>query len=234
MALFALIVCPFMGASSVLIVGRDNNRPRPPLSRRLHVIIYLGEHNACCQRPLRDARATQGHSLVWAYLIRQAVTCDSVTLMSVVQFAPFASLVDPAFWHALSQQKIDVLKLSQQAVPLHASYSLPRSFYDRTNQQEVAISGTVNLGGHAFDVASPRTHPTLSSRIRGTLVNFNTIEEFKSSDKAAIFNDLADNVLLSFAMPSPLSSVHPIRLLRCGMRTIRIRHPSFCCSHLPI
>lgn len=39
-----------------------------------------------------------------------------------------------------------------------------------------------------------RTHPPHSVLVKGTLKNFNTIEEFKSSDKAALFNALADEL----------------------------------------
>jgi ubiquitin-like modifier-activating enzyme ATG7 len=71
--------------------------------------------------------------------------------MPVVQFAPFASLVQPAFWHQLTNLKIDVLRLSEDFVPISASYSLGRSFKDRETGQDIALGCNLSLGQEAFE-----------------------------------------------------------------------------------
>lgn len=40
----------------------------------------------------------------------------------IVQFFPFSSVVDTGFWHILSSQKLDKLKLNNEAIPIYASY----------------------------------------------------------------------------------------------------------------
>lgn len=70
--------------------------------------------------------------------------------MTIVQFAPFASIVDPACWHELTKVKIDVLKLDETSVPITASYSVGRSVVDRETGQEVPLGCHLTLGGDAF------------------------------------------------------------------------------------
>lgn len=59
--------------------------------------------------------------------------------MTVIQFTPLSSLVQPAFWHDLVRLKIDVLKLSAESQPVTASYSAGKSIVDRETGQDVAL-----------------------------------------------------------------------------------------------
>lgn len=70
--------------------------------------------------------------------------------MPIVQFAPFSSLVQPAFWHALTDLKIDVLRLSDDAVPVTGSYSVGRSVKDRETGAEIALGCNLTVGGDSF------------------------------------------------------------------------------------
>ena len=70
--------------------------------------------------------------------------------MTIIQFAPFSSLVEPAFWHALTNLKIDVLRLEDHAIPLTASYSPGRSIVDRETGKEIALGCNLSVGGDAF------------------------------------------------------------------------------------
>ncbi|GLB36667.1 putative E1-like protein-activating [Lyophyllum shimeji] len=106
--------------------------------------------------------------------------------MPLVQFAPFSSLIHPSFWHELTNLKIDVLRLSDEALPISGSYSVGRSVTDRESGSEIALACNLTVGSESFDKeikASPGT--ILAS---GTFKNYNTIEEFKAADKAALFN----------------------------------------------
>lgn len=128
--------------------------------------------------------------------------------MPVVQFAPFASVVQPAFWHELTRLKIDVLRLSDESISLTGSYSVGRSIRDRETGQDVALGCNLSLGADAFDkdpryvhIANDRskltTHtsiPAWSISARGVFKNYNTFEDFKAADKAALFNTVADEV----------------------------------------
>lgn len=70
--------------------------------------------------------------------------------MTVIQFAPFSSLVEPSFWHALTNLKIDVLKLSDHSIPVTASYTSGRSIVDRETGNEIALGCNATVGGDAF------------------------------------------------------------------------------------
>jgi ubiquitin-like modifier-activating enzyme ATG7 len=70
--------------------------------------------------------------------------------MPIVQFLPLSSLVQPSFWHALTELKIDVLRLSDDAVPVTASYGTGRSITDRETGQNVELGCNLSLGGEAF------------------------------------------------------------------------------------
>lgn len=113
--------------------------------------------------------------------------------MTVLQFAPFSSLVQPAFWHELTSLKVDVLRLSDDSVPINASYALGKSIKDRETGKEIALGCNLTVGGGSLNKDSFQLPPH-SVGASGILKNFNTIEDFKASDKAAFFNQLADEV----------------------------------------
>lgn len=71
--------------------------------------------------------------------------------MTVLQFAPFSSLVQPAFWHELTSLKIDVLRLSDDSVPINASYALGKSIKDRETGTEIALGCNLTVGSGSFN-----------------------------------------------------------------------------------
>jgi hypothetical protein len=77
-----------------------------------------------------------------------------LTTMPVVQFAPFSSLVQPSFWHELTNLKIDVLRLSEDSVPISASYSQGRSIKDRETGQDIALGCNLSVGQESFSNGS--------------------------------------------------------------------------------
>ena len=138
----------------------------------------------------------------------------------LLQFTPFSSIVQPAFWQELTKLKIDVLKLSQDAVPICATYSLGRAVVDRETGKEVALGCNLVVGGDAFadekDIRSVRPcrklmtgwfliraslqrPPPHSVVVRGMLKNFNTVEDFKAVDKKELFNSTSKEVSPRFA-----------------------------------
>ncbi|VDC02149.1 unnamed protein product [Peniophora sp. CBMAI 1063] len=126
--------------------------------------------------------------------------------MPVVQFAPFSSIVQPAFWHELTRLKLDVLRLSDARVSLHGSYSVGRTVRDRNTGADVELGCNFALGGDAFDEQHPST--PWAVKAEGHLYNYNTLEEFKSVDKKALFNTVAESIwtdALATADPSILT-----------------------------
>ncbi|KAG5636737.1 hypothetical protein H0H81_006995 [Sphagnurus paluster] len=112
--------------------------------------------------------------------------------MPIVQFAPFSSLIQPSFWHELTNLKIDVLRLSDEALPVSGSYTVGRSITDRESGNEIALGCHLSVGSESFDKdykVSPGSIP-----VSGTFKNYNTIEEFKAADKTALFNQEATKI----------------------------------------
>ena len=70
--------------------------------------------------------------------------------MTIVQFAPFSSHVDPNFWHALTNLKVDILRLEDHAVPVSASYTAGRFIVDRETGNEISLGCNISVGGEAF------------------------------------------------------------------------------------
>lgn len=70
--------------------------------------------------------------------------------MPLLQFVPFVSSVDPGFWHAFTELKIDVLKLSDEPVPLRASYEKGKWVKDRETGEDVGLPGQLRLDAKAF------------------------------------------------------------------------------------
>ncbi|KAG2153424.1 hypothetical protein DEU56DRAFT_868769 [Suillus clintonianus] len=112
--------------------------------------------------------------------------------MPVVQFAPFASLVQPGFWHELTRMKIDVLRLSEEAITVTGSYSVGRSIRDRETGQDIALGCNLTIREDAYQKA-PQLQP-MSVQATGIFKNYNTIEDFKAADKAALVNDVVAKI----------------------------------------
>lgn len=71
--------------------------------------------------------------------------------MPIVQFAPLSSLVQPSFWHELTNLKIDVLRLSEDIIPITGSYSVGRSIKDRETGQEIALGCNLSIGADSLE-----------------------------------------------------------------------------------
>ncbi|KAG6826696.1 hypothetical protein H0H92_014812 [Tricholoma furcatifolium] len=112
--------------------------------------------------------------------------------MPIVQFAPFSSLIQPSFWHELTNLKIDVLRLSDEAIPISGSYSVGRSVTDRESGQEIALGCHMSVGSESFNKDVKATPGSVNAT--GTFKNYNTIEEFKAADKSSLFNQEATKI----------------------------------------
>lgn len=112
--------------------------------------------------------------------------------MPIVQFAPHSSLVNPSFWHKLTEHKLDVLKLSDAEVPVAASYGTGRLIKDREGGAFIGVNGTFGVDEESF-ANGPKPAAFLVPA-NGHLKNYNTIEEFKAADKHELFNQAAEKV----------------------------------------
>ncbi|KAJ7927610.1 hypothetical protein B0H13DRAFT_1971142 [Mycena leptocephala] len=124
---------------------------------------------------------------------------------AIVQFTPFSSLVQPAFWHELTSLKIDVLRLSDEALPITGSYSVGRSVTDRETGNEIALGCNLSVGPESFDKGA---HPPSGAFVaKGHFKNYNTIEDFKAADKTVLFNQEAEKMWDSIITTRDTSSL---------------------------
>lgn len=99
-------------------------------------------------------------------------------------FVPFSSAFSISFWHELCKLKLDVHKLSEDPIPLHAQYPLAKQ------------NPTVDMDYQAFQTNA--TCGPFQYKMTGTLVNANTLPSFKNMKKAEIFAQEAEKVSFDF------------------------------------
>lgn len=111
--------------------------------------------------------------------------------MGLLTFQPLSSGLDPSFWAALTELKIDVLKLDQTPLPASGSYTHASHVKDRQSGELVGISSAASFTGtdlKASNGSSGQGSSSARAKLQGTLRNFNTIEDFKKEDKQAALN----------------------------------------------
>ncbi|KAK4052542.1 Autophagy protein 7 [Microbotryomycetes sp. JL221] len=123
-----------------------------------------------------------------------------------LQFLPWQSTLSPSFWSALTQFKLFVSRLDDAPTSIEATYERGRALIDRETGEQVGTAGSIEFDGQqlAFestdhDDASVTAASTVRSNdgrrhLRGTLRNFNTIEDFKRADKNQMLTDLGDEL----------------------------------------
>ncbi|GAA5903726.1 hypothetical protein JCM6882_003397 [Rhodosporidiobolus microsporus] len=139
-----------------------------------------------------------------------------------LQFLPLSTSISPSFWHQLTHLKLHRLKLSDDPVPITAHYARGKAVKDRMTGETVGISGGIELDQASFEgeegEGSTRTSTSSSDRVplRGILLNFNTIEDFKNCDKAKLLDDFGERIWEQATSASPtatLESLNPFLLI---------------------
>ena len=95
-----------------------------------------------------------------------------------LQFAPFSSCVNPAFWSVLAAKKLEVIGLDESPVPVKGFFSI---------NDVPGVPATMNVGWDAF--GSKLELPLCSYEAHGTVVNKNTVESFKACDKKLLLDE---------------------------------------------
>ncbi|KAK7078296.1 Autophagy protein 7 [Halocaridina rubra] len=102
---------------------------------------------------------------------------------SILQFAPFSSAVDAGFWHKFTDLKLDVLHLSEEPVAIMGNY---------VNSDALGLPTRLNID---YDALESNQNPLKwTCVVPGTLINTNTIEEFKSRDKVEMLKVAATSL----------------------------------------
>ncbi|KAI8143271.1 hypothetical protein BJV82DRAFT_106967 [Fennellomyces sp. T-0311] len=101
----------------------------------------------------------------------------------VLQFAPFASSVDAAFWQDLATKKLDVLKLSEASQPVYAYYA---TGHHPPLPDSVSMPARICVPAQGLNT-NDDTRPPFTFRVTGEILNTNTLEDFKKLDKNDLF-----------------------------------------------
>lgn len=99
----------------------------------------------------------------------------------IIQYVPFMSFVHPSFWHTLTEMKLDVDKLNESTKQIFGRFSYRDD-----------INAVFEVDGTSFN-SSPEIEQ-LYENVTGTIVNKNTVEEFKSIDKASLLNSVGEMI----------------------------------------
>lgn len=117
----------------------------------------------------------------------------------IIQYVPFMSFVHPSFWHSLTEMKLDVDKLNETTKQIWGRFTYRSS-----------IGAVFEVDGTSFNKVPENEQ--LYTNIKGTIMNKNTIEEFKSIDKAALLNSVGKELWASLQDKSWISK--PSSLLK--------------------
>ncbi|GAA5798153.1 hypothetical protein HPULCUR_003553 [Helicostylum pulchrum] len=109
---------------------------------------------------------------------------------SILKFSQFNSAVDASFWQALVIKKLDVLKLSNEQLPVHGYFTMGQSALDTLNQP-IALPTRFSIPAEGLEMDSKIK---LGYHHHGTLVNTNTIEEFRTIDKNNLFQQVTEKI----------------------------------------
>ncbi|CAO2823538.1 unnamed protein product [Amaranthus hypochondriacus] len=111
---------------------------------------------------------------------------------SILQFAPFQSLIDEGFWHRMSSLKLNQWKTDQSAVSITGFFA-PCSHFQ--------VSNHLNIISESFSSETDEHSSTYSSHsnrnrcaVPGTLYNTNTIEGFRELDKQKLLKEEAGKI----------------------------------------
>lgn len=133
----------------------------------------------------------------------RATKVDPGMSAAVLQSQPLSSSVDVAFWHTLSQKKLEDWKLSTEAVRVWAG-ACPSG----TQQSRVLLG--------EFSYRERKYVPRGYKPMEGALYALNTVEDFKGFDKAGLLKQrgaaLWDDIRSGRALEDP-SKLNPFVLL---------------------
>lgn len=102
-----------------------------------------------------------------------------------LKFYNFSSAIDIGFWQILGKKKLEELKLEDNFLDIFGYYS-PSAHQDLPPLFHIIPESLLSL-------ESPI--PQGSVRVSGLLKIFNTLEEFKNTNKEDLLNEAGENVL---------------------------------------
>ncbi|XP_065059146.1 ubiquitin-like modifier-activating enzyme ATG7 isoform X2 [Rhopilema esculentum] len=102
----------------------------------------------------------------------------------ILQFVPFASAIEVGFWHKLTRKKLEEFKLDDSARNIIGSYS-----NNGFNGLPSHLSVDYDSFEHSASVMAPRNF-----LVEGSLLNKNTMDDFKTCDKKEIIKEVSNQI----------------------------------------
>ncbi|KAI8620117.1 hypothetical protein BC830DRAFT_1100702 [Chytriomyces sp. MP71] len=134
----------------------------------------------------------------------------------LLQFAPFSSAVEANFWHALTQRKMDEFKLDASARSIRGTFGVGASnllcvaggAFDYIEGRIKVRDGSGGGGGGDRGGGEPSAAALGSLGSLGSLINTNTVEEFRNADKNALLRQAAAKLWDDILSGEALSNHH--------------------------
>ncbi|XP_049775699.1 ubiquitin-like modifier-activating enzyme ATG7 [Schistocerca cancellata] len=112
----------------------------------------------------------------------------------VLLYAPFESFVHTTFWHKLSQIKLEIDKLKEEARPVWGCYTC--------TTPPAMCSVHVDFSSYNQDFQDQ----PLALPMHGTIINKNTLESFKEYNKVQLLDEYGQNLLSSIRTAEALKN----------------------------
>lgn len=106
---------------------------------------------------------------------------DSEKKIEIIQYVPFKSFVHPSFWYTLTEMKLDIDKLNESTKQLFGRFTYRND-----------IGSVFEVDGTSFNTEAQSEQHYIN--VTGTVMNKNTIEDFKSLDKASLLNSTGEMI----------------------------------------
>ncbi|CEP09205.1 hypothetical protein [Parasitella parasitica] len=111
--------------------------------------------------------------------------------MNILKFTPFNSSVDASFWQSLVEKKLNILKLSSESQVIQGYYTHAITATNEENET-LSIPSRFHIPAEGLEEDSHVKMGYYSCK--GTLVNTNTIEEFRTIDKNQLFQQVTEKI----------------------------------------
>ncbi|TYZ59720.1 hypothetical protein PybrP1_011125 [[Pythium] brassicae (nom. inval.)] len=116
-----------------------------------------------------------------------------------LRFQPWSSAPDASFWQRLAALKLDTFQLSDHAQELTGYFAPGRA---------ASVPSRLTVDDSSFHTADAQDNDGGADRARyewkapGVLINTNTLEDFKTLDKAAVLQQAGERILAAALSPS--------------------------------
>ncbi|RWS02420.1 ubiquitin-like modifier-activating enzyme ATG7 [Dinothrombium tinctorium] len=117
----------------------------------------------------------------------------------ILQFYPFSSLIDPSFWHIVSEKKLSVYRLNETAIDIFGMYRndeaknlppLAAFSYDSLNEYYYMLTLSKT---HFFLLSAPSSESG-SYPMFGKLIIYNTLEAFRNANKKELLQSFGEKL----------------------------------------